>query len=251
MKRIKLYDDLAEWWPLLSDPRDYAEEAEIYRKTIKANLHGPSRTMLELGSGGGNNAFHLKNHFEMTLVDLSRQMLRVSRRLNPECKHIEGDMRSFRLNSVFDVVFIHDAISYMATRKELVQAIRTAFEHCRPGGLALFVPDYTKESFEPSTSHGGHDSASKGLRYLDWTIDDDPGDETYRSYMVYLLRHGKNIQRSDVDEHVLGLFSESVWVKTIGATGFKPLRLPYKHSEFTNQRFSLFVGIKPPAAKQS
>ena len=57
--------------------------------------------MLELGSGGGNNAFHLKSKFEMTLVDLSPQMLAVSRTLNPECEHREGDMRTVNLGTHF------------------------------------------------------------------------------------------------------------------------------------------------------
>ena len=244
MSRIKLYDEFAAWWPLLSDPLDYAEEAEIFRKAILANMRNRPKSMLELGSGGGNNAYHLKKHFDITLVDLSSKMLRVSRRLNPECKHIEGDMRTVRLNAEFDVVFIHDAIGYMATREDLRRAIATAFVHCRAGGMALFVPDYTRESFEPSTSQGGHDSKNKGLRYLDWTIDEDPDDETYTSYMTYLLREGNRVRQSDVDEHVLGLFAESVWVKTIKSTGFRPVRLPYKHSQLTPGKFSMFAGLK-------
>ena len=38
-------------------------------------------SVLELGSGGGNNASHLKQHFDMVLVDLSAGMSAVSRKL--------------------------------------------------------------------------------------------------------------------------------------------------------------------------
>jgi hypothetical protein len=37
-------------------------------------------------------------------------MLEVSRRLNPDCEHPPGDIRSVRLGRTFDVVFVHDAI---------------------------------------------------------------------------------------------------------------------------------------------
>ncbi|MHC4615594.1 MAG: class I SAM-dependent methyltransferase, partial [Planctomycetota bacterium] len=57
--------------------------------------------VLELGSGGGNNASHLKKWFDMTLVDLSPHMLEVSRALNPECSHQQGDMRTVRLGTLF------------------------------------------------------------------------------------------------------------------------------------------------------
>lgn len=95
----KLYKELADWWPLLSAPEGYAEEAATYRDNLIACARRSVRRALELGSGGGNNASHSKAHFEMTLVDLSPHMLDASRTLNPECEHIEGDMRTMRLES--------------------------------------------------------------------------------------------------------------------------------------------------------
>ena len=133
-----LYRELADWWPILSIPEDYAEEARFYRNAILSAV-SPTvpETLLELGSGGGNNASHLKKHFKMTLVDLSPGMLKVSQELNPECEHIQGDMRTVRLQRQFDAVFIHDSIDYMQSEADLVQAIETAFIHCKPGGVAL------------------------------------------------------------------------------------------------------------------
>ncbi len=69
MTAPKLYGDLASWFHLLTAPEDYAEEAEVYRQTLVEACAQPPRTLLELGSGGGNNACHLKAHFEMTLTD--------------------------------------------------------------------------------------------------------------------------------------------------------------------------------------
>jgi SAM-dependent methyltransferase len=135
----KLYRELADWWPILSAPADYAEEAAFYHEAITSLCSFRPRTMLELGSGGGNNASHLKRHYELTLVDLSPGMLTVSQELNPECEHLQGDMRTVRLGRTFDAVFIHDAIVYMATEEDLRRAIETAYVHIRPGGVALFA----------------------------------------------------------------------------------------------------------------
>jgi hypothetical protein len=65
----RLYSDLAGWFHLLTAPSEYADEAALYRQLLESM--GPIRTVLELGSGGGNNASHLKVHFQMTLVDVS------------------------------------------------------------------------------------------------------------------------------------------------------------------------------------
>ena len=90
----KMYGELAAWWPLLSSADDYVEEAAFYQRVLLEHCARPARTLLELGSGGGNNAFHLKADFAITLVDLSPDMLRQSSEINPELPHHVGDSAS-------------------------------------------------------------------------------------------------------------------------------------------------------------
>lgn len=184
----RFYGDLATWWPLVSPPAEYAEEAAYVARLLDA-ASIPVREVLELGSGGGNNAVHLRARFAMTLADLSEHMLAVSRRLNPECEHHHGDMRTVRLGRRFDAVFVHDAVDYMASEADLVRAVGTAWVHCRPGGLAVFVPDSVAETFEESSDHGGSDGVDgRGVRYLEWTWDPDPADDWTRTEYAFLLR---------------------------------------------------------------
>src|SRR5438046_2614247 len=65
----QLYGDLAAWWPLISAPEEYTEEAATAAAVLNS-ASIPVRDVLELGSGGGHNAVHLKKHFRLTLVDL-------------------------------------------------------------------------------------------------------------------------------------------------------------------------------------
>jgi SAM-dependent methyltransferase len=241
----KLYRELASWWPLLSAPAEYAEEAALYHRVLAEACARPPRTLLELGCGGGNNASHLKAHFLMTLVDLSPEMLAVSRTLNPECEHIEGDMRTVRLGRLFDAIFIHDAIVYMTGESDLRRALETAFVHCRPGGAALFCPDHVRENFRPKTSHGGHDGGTRSLRYLEWTWDPDPTDTTYESHMAYLLREADGTVRVEHDRSLLGLFGREDWLRLLAEAGFEPRVLPFEHSAIEPGTCEVFVGVKP------
>ena len=68
-------------------------------------------------------------------------MLAVSRKLNPECEHVLGDMRSLDLGREFDLVLIHDAIMYATDSASVRASLTTAHRHCRPGGATLIVPD--------------------------------------------------------------------------------------------------------------
>ncbi len=44
-------------------------------------------------------------------------------------------MKDIRLNQLFDGVFVHDAIGYMTTRKDLLRALRSALFIYAPGLL--------------------------------------------------------------------------------------------------------------------
>lgn len=226
-----LYDELAEWWPLVSAPEDYAEEAEEYERLLLEGTEGEVRTVLEMGSGGGNTASHLKQRFAMTLLDRSLGMLDVSRTLNPECEHLEGDMRTMRLDRSFDAVFVHDAVAYLTTEADLAAAMTTAAVHCRPGGVALFVPDFVRETFFEGTEHGGHDGPDRAIRYLEWRHDPIALDTTYLVDFAFLLRLPGD--RLDVrrDRHVCGLFPRQTWLDLLVDAGFEVRVHPLSHGE--------------------
>lgn len=245
MAAYELYGSLADWWPLMSAPEDYAEEAGIFREALAANVDGPLRTLLELGSGGGNNASHLKRGLELTLVEPADGMRAVSAALNPECRHVAGDMRTVRLGKVFDAVLIHDAVMYMTGEDDLQAALDTAFAHCRPGGALLVVPDDTAETWTPETSWGGHDRGERSARYLAWSFDPDPRDTCFTTAYALLVRDGERPVRCVRDEHVLGLFPRETWLARLRSAGFTPRALPYRHSSFAaGAGHELFLGLR-------
>ena len=245
---LKLYGELASWFHLLTAPANYAEDAAFYGDTLVETCDQPPRTILELGSGGGNTASHLKTRFLMTLIDRSPEMLALSETINPECEHLEGDMRTLRLDRLFDAVLIHDAISYMTTEDDLRQAIETAFVHCRPGGAAIFAPDFIRETFRETHDSGGHDGSERALRYLEWIWDPDPTDSTYVMDFAYLLREADGPIRVEHDRHVLGLFGREVWLGTLAEAGFSARPLPFDHSEVRPETYEAFLGAKPPVS---
>ncbi len=218
---MKLYSELAEWWPTFAAPEDFREEAAFFGRVLTETCVPPPRAVLELGSGGGNNASHLKAHFAMTLVDLSPNMLAVSRKLNPECEHLEGDIRTLRLHREFDAVFVHDAICHMTTEADLRAVMRTAFEHCRPGGAALFAPDFVRETFVENTYHGGSDSDRGSVRFVQWTTDPDPSDTSYFVDFAILIRDRDGRMRVEHDRQIYGLFARVTWRRLLREVGFE------------------------------
>jgi SAM-dependent methyltransferase len=222
-----MYSDLASWWPLLSPPSHYVEEAAFFRALLRRHKPRP-RTLLELGCGGGSLASHLKRDFALTLTDVSPQMLAVCRAENPECEVLEGDMRALRLARELDAVLVHDAIMYATSEADLRATIETAALHCRAGGLVLLAPDCTRESFGVRSAaedagaaheggdgadHGGEDASDgRGLRYLEWCWDPDPSDTTYQVAYTFTLREADGSVRVELDLQTEGLFPEATWL---------------------------------------
>lgn len=239
---MHMYSDLAPWFHLLTHPSDYRDEAAFVTRVVDEVAIGEARTLLELGSGGGNNASHLKARFECTLTDISPEMLALSRTLNPECEHLEGDMRTLRLRRTFDVVFVHDAISYLTTEHDLGAAIETAALHVRPGGVVILTPDATTEIFNPRTDHGGHDGEDgRSLRYLEWI---HPADgSTYPvDYLIIARGPGEEV-RVVHDRHVLGLFPRATWERLVLDAGLELVDTTVENPYELEQ--AAFVGRRP------
>ncbi len=214
-----LYSELVPWYRLVDPPEDHAEEAGGYRVALERAIGFHPQTLLELGAGAGHNAVHLKDRFRCTLTDPSSEMQALSRDLNPECEHLAGDMRTVRLDRIFDAVLVHDAVMYMLTEEDLLAAARTAFEHTRPGGVAVFAPDVMRDTFEESSALlESHDDA-RALRGVAWQWDPDPSDTTFVTDYAFILRDGSGV-RVVHDRHVEGLFAKEDWIRILGVAGF-------------------------------
>jgi SAM-dependent methyltransferase len=245
----RIYADLAAWWPLISPPQQYAAEA-AYLGAVLGSAQVPVREVLDLGSGGGHVAMHLAERLAVTLVDISPEMLAVSRRLNPQCAHHQGDMRTIRLGRTFDAVLVHDAVDYMTSESDLALVIETAFAHCRPGGVALFVPDHIHDEFRAASGGGGGgDLAGRQASFREWTWDPDPSDTWVQAEYEFLLRAADGTVQVVHEKHRLGAFSRAAWRRLLAAAGFHPQSgiEPPARVELAGGRrpANLFVGRRP------
>ncbi len=237
-----MYTEFAEYWPLISDPADYAAEACYWRDALRTKL-GPGRhEILELGVGGGNNLSHLKADFKAIAVDISPQMIEQARKLNPDVEFHVGDMRTIRLGRKFKAVIIHDAINYMLSEDDLRATFATAVAHLEEGGVFITSPDWLLESFkDPSVGHGSNIDGEISFTTLEYTYDPDPADTTIECLNWYLIRDGARL-RIEQDRHVFGLFPLNVWLQLMEEAGFVVEKILYDVHEDHRQAY-LFVGV--------
>lgn len=244
-----LYAELAEWWPVISPPVEYADDGAVIN-AIFASAARPVLTVLDLGSGGGHVALHLKHRRSMTLLDMSAAMLEVSKQLNPDCEHVEADMRTIRLGREFDAVLVHDAIDYVTSQDELRCVIATAFTHCRHGGLAVFAPDHTAETFRAGTGGGGgHDATGRQASFRERTSDPVRGDDWILAEYEFTLRDTDGTVRVVPEAHRLGSFRRDTWLSLLRGAGFSvEVRPGTHHGNGAGSAKVVFIGRRDPGA---
>ena len=246
---LRLYSELAHLWPVISPPEEYLVEAQEWLDVIRDRLDvAPSPgqtlpTLLELGCGGGHLLSHLTPHFITEAVDLSPQMLEISRRINPQTLHHVGDMRTFRLGREFDVVAIHDAVNYMITEDDLRAAIETAAVHLNPGGVVLLAPDCVQETFSgPRVVEWTREAEDRSVTFIEYVGKPQPGSTSVESVFIFVIDEGGEL-KVEVDRHTGGLFPAETWLNLLEAAG---LDAEYIQTNAYEGGFggNLFVGQK-------
>jgi len=242
-----LYSDLSWLWPMWGDPTlEYAHYCAHAVRLIEQHAQRPVRSLLNIGCGGGKNVFNLKEHYQVTGLDLSPAMLKLARTVNPSCEFIEGDMRSFSFSRTFDAILMDDAISFMTSRTDLAAAFRAAFSHLNPGGVMVTTPDVTTETFlqNQTVATPAVDKAKPhniDVIFIENLYDPDPADEHYESTIVFLIREN-GILRIETDRYTLGLFPLDTWRKTLSKTGFVVDEGTYAEDKNT---YTVFACTKP------
>lgn len=213
------YGKLAWTEPIITPPSGYAEEANYYVNAIKENAKIETNTLLHLGCGAGGHDFIFKQYFKVTGVDVSEEMLKIARKINPEVTYLRGDMRNIDLKESFDAVAIPDSIDYMATLPELQIAITVACKHLKPGGVLLIVAK-TREEFQENNFcySGAKDDIEITIFENNYILRQDPS--TYQAVIIYLIRKAGKLSIY-TDCHTLGLFYENEWFSLFEKAGLK------------------------------
>jgi ubiquinone/menaquinone biosynthesis C-methylase UbiE len=144
----KYYDKIYHW-------KDYKKESEKIKSLIKKFKRSKGKEMLDVACGTGSHIPFLKNQFNITGLDLDKDMLKEARKKLPDIKFLSGDMRTFHLKKKFDVIVcLFSAIAYMHTRAELRKAIRNFSGHLKEGGLMIIEGFIPPKEFKPDLVHG-------------------------------------------------------------------------------------------------
>jgi len=155
-----MFHRLAPYYDDLVGGKDYRSESRFLEALARRLVRSRGKTWLDVACGTGRHLSFLRRHYQVTGVDVSREMLRVARRRLPGVRLILGDMRDFRLSETFDVVScLYSAIGHLETERDLEATFANFARHLKPGGIAIVEPWIDPSAFRPRyvhlLTHGG------------------------------------------------------------------------------------------------
>lgn len=223
---MKLYSTLAPYYSILNPTGIYDAEVWHYLSVIQDRTDRLHR-ILELGSGIGAMAESFPSNFELTLVDISEEMLKESQKRNPKKKHVCCDIRHISLSQIrekVDAILLHDAVMYLTSEEDLYQTFVSAKNCLREGGIFFIVPDVYLEDFEEHFLAGGEDgfidSIPVSVRLTEWHWrSSEQRNQVFVEFSM-LVRHGEQEVQSIHETHTLGLFSREQYAHHLQKAGF-------------------------------
>jgi ubiquinone/menaquinone biosynthesis C-methylase UbiE len=234
------FHELARYYDLLNASKDYERESNQLDSLAQKFSVRPPRRWLDVACGTGRHLASLTRRYEVTGLDLSREMLRVARRRLPGVPLHRGDMRTFRLGHSFDVVScLYSAIGHLDSPREVQAAFANFYRHLDPGGVALVEPWIEPDLFRPGYVHLATYQGPEGL-IARMAFSEKRANRSLVHYHFLIGHQGKGVRFFDERETGL-LLSREELVGLMSRVGFKARFL----TKGLSAQRGLVVGVKP------
>jgi SAM-dependent methyltransferase len=117
---------------------DGSESAKHVAGLLRASNPG-ARKVLELACGTGSILKHLQDSYEVSGLDISKEMLSIARKKVPRAKLSRQDMVDFQIDERFDAVLcVYDSINHVRRFADWKKVFARVRQHLSPGGCFIF-----------------------------------------------------------------------------------------------------------------
>lgn len=216
---------------------DYKEEFEFYSGIIKMHR---KKSVLEIGCGSGNLAkYFIGSTVDYSGLDISHDMINLSKKRNPSGQFMQGDVTNYRLHESTDAVIITGrTTSYLLSNYEVLSALDCIKENMNTGGLLCFDFIDAKRFFKEI--EGGidliHEVQANSRHFL--RISSLKLNRKLENYMfdwkaVYFEKIGDDKIELARDDSTVRAFTKSEWKKLLKSCGFNLV-------EFIDKRAYMF-----------
>ncbi len=195
----------------------YREEVERIVRIVR-QYNPTAKTILDIACGTGAQAKYLAEHYTVTGLDLSPEMVEIAKRKVPSGQFVVADMCNFLLNTYFDVaVNLYGSIGFAEDYEAMKASLKSVYNHLNMGGVFILTPWSTKETFKDGLVAKSHAEKPNGFCRMESV--QRVSDSKVQVQMHHLVAKDMEI-RYHTNESQISLFSEAEYRSAIEEVGF-------------------------------
>jgi ubiquinone/menaquinone biosynthesis C-methylase UbiE len=216
-KTISTYYDM-----MYVNDESYRSEVDKVLSLVKQYKTSKGNMLLDIACGTGAQAEYLQNHFAVTGIDLSDEMLGIAKEKVKNATFINADMCNFNLNDQYDVILnLYGSIGQVDSLEHMQTAIKCAYNHLKQGGIFILTPWSTKESFNEALVCRTKTIDLSGFCRME-TVN-RISDDKIRIEYHHLISNNLDVTYYK-HANIITLFSECEYQSSIQSTGFKIIK---------------------------
>lgn len=211
------YTKLAKYYDKIYHYIDYEKQSNFFIELISKFSRTKNNKILDITCGTGIHADLLqKKGFDVTGLDIIKEMIEEARKKNDRVKFIEGDMSSFSIKERFGVIIcFFNSILYNENIEEMKKTLLNFLNHLEDGGILIF--DTVDKSI-------GINSEKEKYSYSDGNLNIDfmPQWKFNKKDNIMKLEIDFKINGEELhDHHIMGAFSIRELKDIVEGIGFK------------------------------
>ena len=236
------YQKLASYYDLLYSDIEYKNDATKVITLYKQYNTSQGEKLLDVACGTGSHLAYLQSSFECTGIDLNELMIKQAGKKCTECKFHVADMRTFQVDSKFDVITcMFHSMNHLPTIADLKKTLINFFDHLESGGIVIMEIIHGREYFLNNSTHSRISKKDnlKIKRTANLMLE---GNILIFDGHYEIFNHDTKIK--DIDhKHKLRIFEKEEVLSALEAVGFQAIYIAKTFSGKENLS-GIFVGIK-------
>jgi len=119
--------------------KNYAKEKSRMVLSYIKKYNKDADKILELGAGLGYNLYYFPDKYNLWGIDHEKAYVKIARKIVPEGRILQADIKDFKINEKFDVIFcISDTLNYMPDFNSLKDSFENIRQHINDKGIFIF-----------------------------------------------------------------------------------------------------------------
>lgn len=144
-----IYGKYAKYYDKIYDYKEYDQEV-LFVKNIVQKHNIKQKDLLDVACGTATHAKLLVDDgFNITGVDLSKEMLKIAKKKVKKAKFIEGDMKLFKSKNKYNILTcFFTAINYNYNLEELQKTLTNFYNLLKKDGIVIFDIGLTEKNIK-------------------------------------------------------------------------------------------------------